>query len=89
MLGALAGTGRSPGCVQFAHMLRFCYCFGRRAASLIAESQMKPARICIALVVVLALCSFAGQATSQAQSPEIDAATQLFHVGKFAEAGKL
>ena len=50
---------------------------------------MKPGRICIALVVVLALCSFSGQATSQAQSPEIDAATQLFQAGKFAEAGKL
>ena len=50
---------------------------------------MKPARICIALVVVLAPCSFSGQATSQPKQPEIDAANRLFQVGKFAEAGKL
>ena len=48
---------------------------------------MKPARICIALAVILAPYGLPGPATSQ--PPEIDAATQLFQAGKFAEAGKL
>ena len=50
---------------------------------------MKSARICIALAVILAPCSFSGQATSQPKQSEIDSANRLFQVGKFAEAGKL
>jgi Aspartyl protease/Tetratricopeptide repeat len=50
---------------------------------------MKPVRICIALAVILAPYSLPGPATSQPKPPEIDAATQLFQAGKFAEAGKL
>jgi predicted Zn-dependent protease len=47
------------------------------------------ARICIALAVILAPCSFSGQAASQAQQSEIGFADRLFQVGKFAEAGAL
>jgi predicted Zn-dependent protease len=50
---------------------------------------MKPARICIALAVILAAYSLPGPASSQPKRPEIDAATQLFQAGKFAEADKL
>jgi hypothetical protein len=50
---------------------------------------MKSTRICIALVVILAPCSFSGQATPQPKQSEIDTANRLFQVGKFAEAGKL
>jgi Aspartyl protease/Tetratricopeptide repeat len=50
---------------------------------------MKSTRICIALVVILAPCSFSGQATSQPKRSEIDTANRLFQVGKFDEAGKL
>lgn len=50
---------------------------------------MKYARICIALAVIVAPCSFSGQATSQPKQSEIDSANRLFHVGKFAEAGEL
>ena len=50
---------------------------------------MKSARIGIALVVILAPCSFSGQATPQPKQSEIDIANRLFQVGKFAEAGKL
>jgi predicted aspartyl protease len=50
---------------------------------------MKSARSCIALAVILAPCSFPGQATSQAKQSEIDSANRLFQVGKFAKAGKL
>ena len=50
---------------------------------------MKSVRISIALVVILAPCSFSGQATSQPKQSEIDTANRLFQVGKFAEAGKL
>jgi predicted Zn-dependent protease len=50
---------------------------------------MKSASICIALVVILAPCSFSGQATSQPKQSEIDTANRLFQIGKFAEAGKL
>ena len=63
--------------------------FGRFTATLIARSQMKSTRICIALVVILAPCSFSGQATPQPKQSEIDTANRLFQVGKFAEAGKL
>jgi hypothetical protein len=50
---------------------------------------MKSARICIALAVILAPCSFSGQATSHPKQSKIDIANRLFQVGKFAEAGKL
>ncbi len=46
-------------------------------------------RICIALAVILAPCSFSGQAASQAQQSEIGSADRLFQIGKFAEAGEL
>ena len=50
---------------------------------------MKSVRICIALVVILAPCSFSVQATPEPKQSEIDTANRLFQVGKFAEAGKL
>jgi hypothetical protein len=50
---------------------------------------MKSTRICIALVAILAPCSFSGRATPQPKQSEIDNANRLFQVGKFAEAGKL
>jgi hypothetical protein len=50
---------------------------------------MKFARTCIVLAVIIAACSYSGQATSQPKQSEIDAANRLFQAGKFAEAGKL
>jgi Aspartyl protease/Tetratricopeptide repeat len=50
---------------------------------------MKYARICIALAVIVAPCSFSGQATSQPKQAETDSANRLFEVGNFAEAGEL
>src|SRR5271169_4467437 len=50
---------------------------------------MKPATICIALAVILAPCSFSGQAASRPKQSEIDSADRLFEAGKFAEAGEL
>ena len=50
---------------------------------------MTIARICIALAVILAPCSFSGQAASQAQQSKIGSADRLFQIGKFAEAGEL
>lgn len=50
---------------------------------------MKYASICIALAVIVAPCSFSGQATSEPKQSEIDSANRLFEVGKFAEAGEL
>ena len=61
----------------------------RRTVTLIADSKMKYASICIALAAIVAPCSFSGQATSQPKQAEIDSADQLFEVGKFAEAGEL
>lgn len=49
---------------------------------------MKYASICVALAVMVAPCSFSGQATSQPKQSEIDNANRLFEVGKFAEAGE-
>jgi aspartyl protease/tetratricopeptide repeat protein len=49
---------------------------------------MKSAGTYIGLVVIAA-CSFAGQATPQPKESEIDSADRLFQSGKFAEAGKL
>jgi Aspartyl protease/Tetratricopeptide repeat len=53
-----------------------------------SESQMKSARICLALVVIVA-SSFAAQAASDSNQSDIDSANRLFEVGKFAEAGEL
>jgi hypothetical protein len=50
---------------------------------------MKHASICIALAVIVAPCSFSGQATSQPKQAETDSANRLFEVGKFADAGEL
>ena len=50
---------------------------------------MKYASICLALAVIVALCSFSGQATSQPKPSEVDTANRLFEAGKFAEAGEL
>jgi hypothetical protein len=49
---------------------------------------MKYASICVALAVMVAPCSFSGQATSQPKQSEVDPANRLFEVGKFAEAGE-
>jgi hypothetical protein len=48
---------------------------------------MKSANICIVLAVLVPCIS--GQAISQPKQSEIDSASRLFQVGKFAEAGKL
>jgi len=50
---------------------------------------MKYASICIALAVMVALCGFSGQATSEPKQSEIDSAKQLFELGKFAEAREI
>jgi Aspartyl protease/Tetratricopeptide repeat len=56
---------------------------------LIAEFEMTIARICIALAVILAPCSFSGQAASQTQQAKFGSADRLFQIGKFAEASEL
>jgi predicted aspartyl protease len=63
--------------------------FTLRTATLIAEIQMKFARTCIALAVIISAGSFSGQATPSPKQSEIDSADRLFQAGKFAEAGKL
>src|SRR6266403_987175 len=60
-----------------------------RTVPLIALTQMKFARTCIALAAIIAPGSFSGQTTSQPRQSEIDSADRLFQVGKFAEADKL
>ena len=58
--------------------------------TLIAEINMKFARICIALAsIVIVPCSSPGQATPQPKQSGIESANRLFQVGKFAEAEKL
>jgi hypothetical protein len=57
--------------------------------TLVAETQMKFARTCIAVAAIIAPGSFSGQATSPPRQSEIDSADRLFQAGKFAEAGKL
>jgi hypothetical protein len=49
---------------------------------------MKPAGICTALVLSLALCGFCGPAPAQPSPTDIAVADRLFQAGKFAEAGK-
>src|SRR6266403_2439774 len=60
-----------------------------RTVPLIALTQMKFARTCIALAAIIAPGSFSGQTTSQPRQSEIDSADRLFQAGKFAEADKL
>src|SRR3954447_16209249 len=48
---------------------------------------MKPAGICLALLVVLAPCACLGQGAEQKPSP-IDVADRLFQTGEFAQAGE-
>jgi Aspartyl protease/Tetratricopeptide repeat len=50
---------------------------------------MTSARICIAIGVIIASCSFSGKATSEPKQSEIESADRLFRAGGFAEAGKL
>src|SRR5947199_10782526 len=45
--------------------------------------------IACTVAVVIASCSFLGQAASEPKRPEIDSADRLFQLGKFADAGKL
>ena len=45
--------------------------------------------IACTVAVVIASCSFLGQAASEPTQPEIDSADRLFQLGKFADAGKL
>jgi hypothetical protein len=45
--------------------------------------------IACTVAVVIASCSFLGQAASPPQESEIDSADRLFQLGKFADAGKL
>jgi predicted aspartyl protease len=60
-----------------------------RRVTLIAVTEMKFARTCIALAAIIAAGSFSGQATPQPTQSEIDSADRLFKAGKFADAGKL
>jgi Aspartyl protease/Tetratricopeptide repeat len=50
---------------------------------------MKLVRTCILLALILAPCSFPGQAAPEPKQAEIDSANRLFQAGKFAEAGKI
>ncbi|MPZ39205.1 MAG: tetratricopeptide repeat protein [Rhizobiales bacterium] len=49
---------------------------------------MKSVRICLALVVMLALCAFSGQAAAEQKPLSIDSADRLFQIGEFAKAGE-
>src|SRR4029453_9293786 len=40
-------------------------------------------------LIVIASCSFLGQAATEPKQPGIDSADRLFQLGKFADAGKL
>jgi thioredoxin-like negative regulator of GroEL len=60
-----------------------------RPVTLIAETQMKFTRTCIALVAFIGSCGFSAQAKSPPEQSEGDSADRLFQAGKFAEAGKL
>ncbi|MGB6346548.1 MAG: aspartyl protease family protein [Methyloceanibacter sp.] len=50
---------------------------------------MNPAKICLALALILAPCGVPGPALSEPKQAEIDSANQLFQSGKFAEAGEI
>jgi hypothetical protein len=59
-------------------------CFARRTAAALAESEtMKSARICLALLVMLAPCAFSGQSAAEQKSSPIDSADRLFQTGEF------
>jgi hypothetical protein len=60
-----------------------------RAVMLITEIQMKFARTCIALAIIIASCNLLGQTAPQPTQSGIESADRLFQVGKFPEAGKL
>jgi tetratricopeptide (TPR) repeat protein len=53
------------------------------------RTQMKFAKICVAVAAIIAPFNFSGQATPQPKQSEIDSADRLFQAGKFAEAGKI
>jgi tetratricopeptide (TPR) repeat protein len=59
-----------------------------RRVTLIAVTQMKFARTCVALAAIIASGSFSGQATPEPKQSEIESADRLFQTGKFADAGK-
>jgi hypothetical protein len=50
---------------------------------------MKLTRICLALVVTLALGAFSAQAAAEQKPSPIDSADRLFRAGEFAQAGEL
>jgi cytochrome c-type biogenesis protein CcmH/NrfG len=50
---------------------------------------MKSARICLALLVMLAPCAFSGQAAAEQKPSPIASADRLFQTGEFAQAGEL
>jgi hypothetical protein len=49
---------------------------------------MKSARICLALLLMLPLCAFSGQAAAEQKPSPIDSADRLFQIGEFAQAGE-
>src|SRR4029453_13699637 len=53
------------------------------------RTQMKFAKIWVAVAAIIAPFNFSGQATPQPKQSEIDSADRLFQAGKFAEAGKI
>ena len=61
----------------------------RRRVTLIADSKMKYASICVALAVIVAPWGFSGQAASEPKPSDIESANRLFEAGKFAEAGEV
>lgn len=50
---------------------------------------MKTASLCIALALIVAPCSLAGQAVAEPKQADVESANLLFQSGKFAEAGKI
>jgi Aspartyl protease/Tetratricopeptide repeat len=60
-----------------------------RTITLMALTQMKFARTCVALAAIIAPASFFAQATPQPKQSESESADRLFQMGKFAEAAKL
>jgi tetratricopeptide (TPR) repeat protein len=50
---------------------------------------MRSARICLALLVMLAPCAFLGQAAAEQKPSPIVSADRLFQSGEFAQAGEL
>jgi Aspartyl protease/Tetratricopeptide repeat len=50
---------------------------------------MKSARICLALLVMLAPCAFSGETAAEQKPSPIDSTDRLFQRGEFAQAGEL